>query len=130
MHRLNSRSTLRRIRLAVWVLLIRQLLTIASISLVVVATFHRDYPLALAAVSIGGLVIFLTILGRIMAQRTKCPLCMVPVLGASSCAKHRKAQKLLGSYRLRVAMTSLFLCYFACPYCQEMTAMEVRTPRR
>ncbi|MCX8496259.1 MAG: hypothetical protein ORN51_08770 [Akkermansiaceae bacterium] len=64
-----------------------------------------------------------------MAQRTKCPLCMVPVMGSPSCVKHRRTRKLFGSYRFRVALSSLFAGYFTCPYCQEVTSMEVRPSR-
>jgi len=130
MHRLSSISTLRRFRLAAWLFCLRQILMIAAISLVILAVHRDDYPLTLAAVTLGGFVIFLTVVGRMLAQRTKCPLCMVPVMGSPSCVKHRKARKLLGSYRLRVALSSLFLGYFSCPYCQEMTSMEVRASRR
>jgi hypothetical protein len=74
-------------------------------------------------------VVCLNVIVRLLSQRTKCPLCMVPILGNPSCVKHRRARKLFGSYRFRVALSALFAGYVACPYCQEMTSMEVRASR-
>ena len=102
---------------------------IASICLVILAVHHGDYPLMMFAVYLGAFVIGITIIVGILSQRTKCPLCMVPTMGNPSCVKHRRARKLFGSYRFRVALSALFAGYFACPYCQEMTSMEVRASR-
>jgi len=61
-----------------------------------------------------------------LAGKTRCPLCMTPVLAHKSCSKNRKARRLLGSYRLRVALAICFQGYFKCQYCNEPTSIEVR----
>jgi DNA-directed RNA polymerase subunit RPC12/RpoP len=62
----------------------------------------------------------------LMGGRIRCPLCMVPPLQSRGCARHRTAEKTLGSYRLRVAKSILLAGSFRCPYCGEPTAMQVR----
>jgi hypothetical protein len=62
----------------------------------------------------------------IMSNRLRCPLCMVPPLQNRRCAKHNNVPTTLGSHRLRVALSILFIGSFRCPYCGEPTAMEVR----
>jgi len=63
-------------------------------------------------------------------SRARCPLCLNPPLVTRSCAKHRTAGTLAGSYRLRVA-TAIFLTgRFTCPYCGERTCCQVRDRNR
>ena len=42
------------------------------------------------------------------------------------CTRHKKAEKLLGSYRAKVAVTILSKNMFRCSYCGERTMMQVR----
>jgi len=62
----------------------------------------------------------------IIAQQTKCPLCITPVLANKNCSKNKNAQTLFGSYRLKSSVGILFRDHFRCPYCNEPTAMEER----
>ena len=64
-----------------------------------------------------------------LAAKTRCPLCLTPVLATKGCSKHRNARTLLGSHRLRVAMSVLFKGRFYCPYCHEPSVLEVRQKR-
>jgi hypothetical protein len=48
------------------------------------------------------------------------------VLATKACSKHRKAKRLLGSYRLKAAVSMLTLGHFYCPYCNEPSVLEVR----
>lgn len=57
---------------------------------------------------------------------TNCPLCRSGPMSSKGCAKHRNAKSMLGSYRLMVALSVLFLRRFRCPYCGESTALEVK----
>ena len=68
----------------------------------------------------------LAILQWIISLQTKCPLCVPPVLASKSCSKNKKAQKLFGSYRLRVAASILSRNHYRCPYCSEPTELVVR----
>lgn len=78
----------------------------------------------------GGLVVYA--FAWFLSSRARCPLCMVPPLHPKSCQKHRRAKRLFGSHRLRVATTVLFRDFFQCPYCGEATkiAARVRSSRR
>ncbi|MGC4014300.1 MAG: hypothetical protein QM755_07240 [Luteolibacter sp.] len=72
----------------------------------------------------GALVTFF--LHLIAASRARCPLCTLPPLLGKGCQKSRKAKRLCGSYRLRVAGGILFKGAFQCPYCGEPTKLSVR----
>jgi hypothetical protein len=129
MHRLPSRSSIRRIRLAALLLLAKCLLAPTAAAGLVYAMIMNDNWLAL--MFLGGVVLTVLVaaLQSLIASRTQCPLCMTPVLAAKRCMKHRHARRFLGSYRLRVAMAALLANSFRCPFCNEPTALEVRDRR-
>jgi hypothetical protein len=91
------------------------------------AVVNRE--LGMVSMGLFAIAIILTILEWIFCARTRCPLCLTPVLAAKSCSKHRKARKLMGSYRLRVALGILCKNSFQCPYCSESSALELRLPK-
>lgn len=130
MHRLPSKSTVYRFKIAALLLCTRCLFGLASISLLVysIAIIH-DRELTLIGIALGGVTIVGVILQWVLAARTRCPLCLTPVLANKACSKHRNARKFLGSYRLRVAIAILFKGSFKCPYCHEPTAVEARPKR-
>jgi predicted RNA-binding Zn-ribbon protein involved in translation (DUF1610 family) len=64
---------------------------------------------------------------RLAAGITKCPLCQSEPMVSKKCRKHRDAVKLMGSYRLMVASTTLLLNRFRCPYCGESSRCRVRS---
>ena len=69
------------------------------------------------------------VLWWLLASRANCPLCMMPVMMNKRCAKHGRARTVLGSHRLRVALSILARNTFSCPYCMESTAVRVRDRR-
>jgi hypothetical protein len=75
------------------------------------------------------LAVLVAILQFLVGQRTRCPLCMAPVLAPARCSKHRHSRTLFGSHRLRVAVAIFFRNSFRCPYCNESAELEVRTRR-
>ena len=89
-----------------------------------------DKQLTHIAIASGVLTLLCMAAQWILARRALCPLCMTPVLANKLCAKHRNARKLLGSHRLRVAVSVLTKGTFTCPYCYEASEMEVRHRRR
>jgi hypothetical protein len=129
MHRLPSAAYLSRFRLASLLFLTTWLLIPVAIYMIGLAVVRNDPSIAIAGGGIALLILILTLLQWSVASRTRCPLCMTPALASKSCAKHRTARRLLGSYRLRVALSILTRGYFRCPYCGEPTAMEVRVRR-
>lgn len=67
----------------------------------------------LASAVVSGILYLMTGAG------VRCPLCHGPVLGRPGCSRNQKATRLLGSYRLDVALKVLLLGRFRCPCCGE-----------
>ncbi len=130
MHRFRSSSTIFRFRLASALLLLGYPLALAALALLVYSVLRSDRELAIQVSLLGGLAGLMLAFQWIIARRTHCPLCMTPVLAKTHCSKHRRARKLLGSYRLRVAVAVLFRGKFSCPYCHERSELKVRERRR
>ena len=130
MHQFRSRSTVLRFKAASLLLCSQCLLApLASLTLIY-ALLQNDRKLTHVAIGMGIAAVVLTALQWILAARTRCPLCLAPVLASRDCAKPRRAFPLLGSHRLRVALSILFKNTFRCPYCWEKSAMTVRSRRR
>ncbi len=109
---------------------LRYFLIVSCIGILLYALAMDDRELIMLGIGLSGVTIFCCFLQWMFAGRTRCPLCLTPVLANKACSKHRKAQSFLGSYRLRVALSIFFRGYFTCQYCNESTAIEVRTRRR
>ena len=127
MHRFQNNSTLVRLRLAALLLGLKYLFIPLSIGLLGFAFYNDNQELIMIAVGVSAMTILMMILQWILAARPRCPLCLTPVLASKTCSKHRRARRLLGSHRLRVALAILFRGQFLCAYCNEPTAMEVRS---
>ncbi len=126
MHHPRSISDVRRLRLASLLLLGNRLLILTAGSLLLVSFFANDQHLMVIGSILVATSLVLIIAQWIVASHAGCPLCSTPVLAPMGCVKHRKARRLLGSYKLRVALSIMFKESFRCPYCNEPTAMEVR----
>jgi len=129
MHRFQSRSTIVRFKFASLLLCLKWLLAPVAAGLLVYSIIKHDMDLTWVAIGLGGATIFTLIMQWILASRTRCPLCLTPVLATKGCSKHRHAKTVLGSYRLRVSLAVLFKGSFRCPYCNEPSIMEVRDRR-
>jgi hypothetical protein len=116
-----------RFRLTALLLVLKCLMVPAIGGLLAYSMIRSNHQLTIIAMGIGLATLLLAIVQWMLATRTRCPLCMTPVLATKSCSKHRHARRFLGSYRLRVALAVLFRNSFHCPYCHEKSAMEVRT---
>jgi hypothetical protein len=130
MHRLHSTSSIYRFRFAAFLLCACCVLAPAAAGLIIQALITNDRPLAVIGIALLGGTFLFAILQWMFATRTSCPLCMTPVLAPRKCVTHRKTQTLLGSYRLRVALSVLLKNSFQCPYCAESTAIKVRNKSR
>jgi hypothetical protein len=126
MHRLPSSHSLRCFRIAALLFLATFLLIGASLVTLGLAIFHVNWEYVNLGIGLAVAAPLSLIMRAFFAGQTRCPLCMTPVLSKRSCAKHRRARKWLGSYRLVVALTILFRQWFRCPYCNESTLMKVR----
>jgi hypothetical protein len=129
MHRLSSKSTVYRFRVAALLLCTRSVLALACVSVLAYSVFVSDRELTVIGIGLGMITVLAVMLQWMLAARTRCPLCLTPVLANKECAKHRNARKFMGSHRMRVALAILFRGAFKCPYCHEPTSVEAR-PRR
>jgi hypothetical protein len=126
MHRFRSHSIIARFRIVSLLIFLKLLMIPTSLGMIFYALFENDKPLLVKGTAASGLTICVAVTQWLLAARTRCPLCLTPVLAQKACAKNRNARKLFGSYRIRVAVGVLFKGSFRCPYCNEPTAMEVR----
>ena len=130
MHHPKSASTIYRFRFAAFLLCTKYVVIVAALGVLVLALGANSHKLAVTGVGLLGLMLVIAILQWLFATRAGCPLCMTPVLARKYCVTHRHARTVLGSYRLRVALSILFKNTFLCPYCNEMTTMSPRTHAR
>lgn len=130
MHRFPSKSTISRFQFVAFLLCFRCVAVPVVIGVLVYSFIQGDHELTLIALALGFVCAVMSIVQWLLAVRTRCPLCLTPVLARKGCAKHRNARTLLGSHRLRVALAILFRGRFLCPYCHEPSAMEVRSRRQ
>ncbi len=130
MHKFSSNYSIRRIRLAALLLGAKYLLSAAAAGVLLYSLMISDQELANYGLVIMAAAILAVISQWMVARRASCPLCMTSVLARKGCAKHRTARPLLGSHRLRVAFSVLFLGRFRCPYCGEASLLQVREGRR
>lgn len=126
MHRFQSKSAIVRLRFAAFFLCMEWVMIAAAVGVLVHSLIEHDKMLTFVAMGLAGVAICVVILRWILASKTRCPLCLTPVLASKQCSKHRNAKKFLGSYRLRVALMILMKGRFYCPYCHEPSVLEVR----
>ncbi len=129
MHKLQSHTTIIRYRLISCFFLIRIFLSLVALPLAAYGLFTDHRQLVIAGLATVFFAVVVRVLEWSLAGKVRCPLCMTPVMRNMGCSRHRRARRLLGSYRLRVAIGVLFRDRFTCPYCNEPTAIQVRQKR-
>lgn len=128
MHRLRSRNSVARFKIASWILVIKWMLISTAGGILIYSLIVADRNLSyLGFILITGSVVAGLIQWSISAH-ARCPLCLTPPISHRGCSKHRSARRVFGSYRLHVAFSVIFWNRFRCPYCGEWTAVEVRLP--
>ena len=98
-----------------------------TLGLFVAAYAMADKEFAKAGLLCVGLTLLIALLQRITASFVGCPLCRMHPIASSGCQKSTKVKALFGSRRTRVAISTLFLRRFRCPYCGEPTRCNVRS---
>lgn len=111
-------------------LLLKFLLIPAALGLLLYSYAVNHPGLIRISLILIGVTVAVRILVWFLASSARCPLCMTPVMANLRCATHKRAKRLFGSYRNRVAYGILFKGWFTCPYCHEQTAMQVRSSSR
>lgn len=129
MHRFSSQASVRRLRIAAFLLVLGVVLLPVAIGWMVRGAFRQSPGEVAVGFGLAVAGVLFLLLQILVAQRVRCPLCMTPPLGSKSCQKNRKARPLFGSYRLRVACAVLAKDHFRCPYCGEPTLLEARERR-
>ena len=129
MHRLPNQQTVRRFRMAAMLLLCNRFLVICLPVFLVYSLIIGDHDLTHVGLAMMGASVLLAIFLWALVNRLRCPLCLGLPLAISGSVKNRRALRLLGSYRFRVAVTILTKGHFRCPYCGEFTSVEVRRRR-
>lgn len=126
MHHPRHAHTIRSLRITALLLCLKRLV-IAGVLIVLITSFiTADRQLAIVGLGLVGLVVLLALLQWISASGARCSLCMMPVLSRKGCSTHRHAKPLLGSRRLRVALSILLKGSFRCPYCNEPTILRLK----
>ena len=126
MHKLPSKSVLRKFRFASVILLFVWVGIPSALVLAVYGMVSKNSDLLSIAGVCAGVSVLLILVFFVLAAKLRCPLCIVQPLQNRSCSRHRDAGRILMSYRLKVALSIIFRKNFRCPYCGEPTAMEVR----
>lgn len=130
MHRLPNQSIVRRYRFVAFLLIARWILLVSSVFLFIGADIvgRRDLLwVALgmfAAAGAGQLACW------VLARCTKCPLCFVPPFSQQHHLRNSRAESLMGSYPLKVAVTVVCRGNFRCPSCGESTVLQARQGRQ
>lgn len=128
MHRLRSRRSVTRFKLASWILVINWILISAAGGILIFSLIVADRSLSYLGFGIFTGSMGLGLIQWSVSAHALCPLCLTPPIAHRRCSRHRFAQRLLGGYRLHVAISVIFRTRFRCPYCGEWTAVEARLP--
>lgn len=108
------------------ILLMLLMLLLAFVALVV-GIYVGDHMYTLSGFVLALVALVTWVVYIFFSNRGRCPLCHTPSLADKrGCMKHRRAQKLFGSYRLRVVVDIITKGHFICPYCGEAVKMELR----
>ena len=128
MHHPRHAHTIRSLWIAAFMLCLKRLVIAGVVVAFLTSFVTDDRRMSLVGLGLIGLTVLLTVLQWIFASGARCSLCMMPVLSRKGCSKHRHAKRLLGSHRLRVALSILLKGSFRCPFCNEPTILRLKPP--
>jgi hypothetical protein len=126
MHRLPFKISVVKFRVAAILLLVELAAFVAALGLLGYSVLLQRIELAYVGLDLLCLALLAALVQWIVGTGARCPLCRVPSLSSSQCSKNRKARHVMGSHRLYVALAVIVRGYFHCPYCGELTSIEVR----
>lgn len=126
MHKLPNRASIISFRISAALVCLKTLLIIATFTVYALAFAKHDRQLVIIGLWLTGSVVLLYPIRQVIAESCKCPLCRVTVLSPKNCSKNTKAKRIMGSYRLPVALQILLKNCFRCPYCNESTEVVSR----
>lgn len=126
MHHPRHAHTIRSLRITAFLLCLKRLVIAGAVVVFLASFVTYDRKLGIVGLGLVGVAGLLAVLQWIFASGARCSLCMMPVLSRKGCSKHRHAKRLLGSHRLRVALSILLKGSFRCPYCNEPTILRLK----
>lgn len=129
MLQLPSRSAVLCYKFSAWGWILLLLLVPCAVVMGFYTMFIMESASAGIALKLIGLALLVFLVHWILSLRTRCPRCLTGSFSRKGCARHGGSRSLLGSHRLRVAVSVVFRNHFQCPYCGELTAMKVRAAR-
>ena len=124
---LPSRTAVLRFKLTAlgWILLV--LLTPGAVVMACYTMVVMKREPASIALMLFGLAGLVFLFHWLLSLRARCPRCLAGTFTRKSCSLHGGAKPLLGSHRLKVAVSVIFKNHFQCPYCGELTATRSRS---
>lgn len=129
MHHIQSKFRANAFRRASTVFILAYLsLFVAAGSTIYIIVEEPEGQLALYG-SILGTTLLLWILALIISGTCRCQLCQASTMRSLKCSHHTRAKRLLGSYRLRIAVAILFKGSFRCSYCGEAFNLKPKEER-
>lgn len=126
MHHPRHAHTIRSLRITAFLLCLKRLVIAGAVVVFLASFVTYDRKLGIIGLGLVGVAVLLALLQWIFASGARCSLCMMPVLSRKGCSKHRHSKRLLGSHRLRVALSILLKGSFRCPYCNEPTILRLK----
>jgi len=124
MHHIQKSFRTRSYRRASFVFIAAYLSLLATLGFVAY-TFYKSSQNDLMIISILiGVSAFFWMLSMIASGNCRCQLCQTANMRSLKCSRHKKAKRLLGSYRLRVSTSIVFMNSFRCPYCGEAFSLS------
>lgn len=77
-----------------------------------------------------GLYLLTYLCFTITSSKCRCQLCQAKTMRSLKCTRNKKAKKILGSYRLPMALSIVFRGHFRCQYCGEPFTLKVNYNKR
>lgn len=110
---------LRRLRISSLIFISIPVLALTLISVLVWGLLTHDFDLLDLALKLLIAVPVVILVLAIVGFSLRCPLCRGTLMRRPACSVHPKAERTLGSLRMRVATGTLLRGHFRCPYCGE-----------
>ena len=124
MHYVKSSARANAFRRASIILIFAALSIVIAVGAIVNTLIQKtEESLWLLGISIISALAF-SILALIVSGTCRCQLCQASTMRSLKCTHHKNAQKLAGSYRLRIAVSVLAKGSYRCSYCGEAFSLK------
>lgn len=125
-HRFQTQSMIRRFRFVSLLIFVELITAAISLATILYSIVLHERELTILGLEMLLATVIIAVIKWVLAAKTRCPLCLTPVLARKACSKNRNARRLFGSYRIRAATDILLKGHFRCTYCNEPSILKVR----